>query len=229
MEGRQITLFSDHKPSTHSLFRVSPPWLARQQRQLSFISEFTSSIQHVPGPENVVADALSHPVGVPVVAAPGSCPKVSVSLVPSVNSGTHAQGLVPTVHSSNVSLTSAQLIDYSNLAQLQKQCSETQDLISSSVLRVQLVWFSGVLVLCYLSTGVPRPLVPVSLQKTLVPPTSWSVSPWSLSFSQVNLSTFCLEKFIQRCLPIGLFLHSMSEKQDPNPHLFQCSTDICSQ
>ena len=76
-------------------------------------------------------------------------------------------GLVSPVHSSYVSHTSAQLIDYSNLAQLQEQCSETQDLVSSSVPRVQLVPFSGVLVLFDLSTVVSRPLVPVSLQKPL--------------------------------------------------------------
>ena len=83
-----------------------------------------------------------------------------------------------------------------------------------------------VLVLFDLSTGVPRPLVPVSL---LVPPASWSVSPWSLSFLQVNLSTFCLEKFVHRCPPMDLFLLSMSDKQDPNPYPFQCSTNHYSQ
>jgi hypothetical protein len=35
--------------------------LARQQRQLSFITEFSSDIRHTPGQENVVADALSQP------------------------------------------------------------------------------------------------------------------------------------------------------------------------
>ena len=159
LEGRQFTLFTDHKPLTHALFRVSPPWSARQQRQLSYISEFTSSIQHLPGSDNIVADALSRPIGIPVVAAPVPCSEVSVSPVLSVSSGTQDQGLV--------SPTPAQLIDYSNLAQLQKQCLETQALISSSVLNVQLVPFSAELVLCDLSTGVPRPLVPVPLRKTL--------------------------------------------------------------
>ena len=115
----------------------------------------------------MVTDALSCSVGIPVVAAPGSCSEGSVSLVRSINSGTHAQGLISSVHSSNVSPTSAQLIDFSNLAQLQKQCLETQDLISSSVLSVQQVPFSGVLVFCDLSTGIPRPLIPGSLQKLL--------------------------------------------------------------
>ena len=54
-------LYTDHKPLTSALFRSSPPWTSRQQRHLAYIAEFTSSIVHVPGPENVVADALSRP------------------------------------------------------------------------------------------------------------------------------------------------------------------------
>ena len=76
-----FTLFTDRKPLTHALFMVSPPWLARQ---LSFILEFTSSIQQLPDSENTVAD------GVSVVAAPGSCPESSVSLILSNSSGSPA-------------------------------------------------------------------------------------------------------------------------------------------
>ena len=58
LEGRSFTLFTDHKPLTFAISRTSPPWSARQQRHLSFISEFTSNIVHLPGAENCVADAL---------------------------------------------------------------------------------------------------------------------------------------------------------------------------
>jgi hypothetical protein len=40
---------TDHKPLVTSLFRTTPLWSARQQRQLSFIAEFTSDIRHTPG------------------------------------------------------------------------------------------------------------------------------------------------------------------------------------
>ena len=61
VEGRPLRVLTDHKPLTFALHRVSDAWSARQQRQLSFIAEYTSDIKHVPGVENVVADALSRP------------------------------------------------------------------------------------------------------------------------------------------------------------------------
>ena len=61
LEGREFLLFTDHKPLTSALFRSSPPWTAIQQRHLAYFAEFTSSIVHVPGQENTVADALSRP------------------------------------------------------------------------------------------------------------------------------------------------------------------------
>ena len=48
LEGHQFELWADHKP----------PWTPPQ---LTYIPEFTSNIRHVPGKENVVADALSRP------------------------------------------------------------------------------------------------------------------------------------------------------------------------
>ena len=61
LEGRQFTLFTDHKPLRHALFRSFTPWSAWQQHHLAYISEFTSDIVHVPVAENAVADALSRP------------------------------------------------------------------------------------------------------------------------------------------------------------------------
>jgi len=61
VEGRQLHVLTDHKPLTFALHRLSDAWSARQQRQLSFIAEYTSDVQHVAGKENVVADALSRP------------------------------------------------------------------------------------------------------------------------------------------------------------------------
>ena len=61
LEAREFQLWTDHKPLCSAINRVSPPWSARQQRHLSYITEFTSNLRHVPGAENIVADALSRP------------------------------------------------------------------------------------------------------------------------------------------------------------------------
>ena len=61
LEGRKFHILTDHLPLVSALSRVSPPWSARQQRQLSYISEFTNDLRHTPGAANVVADNLSRP------------------------------------------------------------------------------------------------------------------------------------------------------------------------
>jgi len=61
LEGRKFHILTDHKPLVTALHRVSPPWSARQQRHLAYMSEFTSDIRHVSGVSNVVADSLTRP------------------------------------------------------------------------------------------------------------------------------------------------------------------------
>jgi Integrase core domain/Integrase zinc binding domain len=65
-------VLTDHKPLNFALHRVSDAWSARQQRQLSYIAEYTSDVRHVAGVDNVVADALSRPAA--VIAAPAATP-----------------------------------------------------------------------------------------------------------------------------------------------------------
>ena len=59
LEGRNFTVYTDHKPLCFSLSTASHRHSPRELRQLSFISEFTSDIRHVSGVDNVVADTLS--------------------------------------------------------------------------------------------------------------------------------------------------------------------------
>ena len=62
-------MFTDQKPLTHTLFRVSLPWSARQQCNLSYLAKFTSFVVHVTGPENVEADTLARPSLAPPLSA----------------------------------------------------------------------------------------------------------------------------------------------------------------
>ena len=53
-------IFTDQKPLTSAFFKAKDPVSNRQRHQLAFISEFGTDVAHVPGLENVVADALTH-------------------------------------------------------------------------------------------------------------------------------------------------------------------------
>ena len=59
LEGRQFHVLTDHKPLTYALNSRSDRHSPRQARQLDYIAQFTSTIRHVHGMDNVVADALS--------------------------------------------------------------------------------------------------------------------------------------------------------------------------
>ncbi|HBK84185.1 MAG TPA: hypothetical protein DDZ41_11445, partial [Flavobacterium sp.] len=58
VEGRQFTVFTDHKPLTTAMFTKTER-SPRQTRHLDFILQFTSDVKHIKGSNNVVADALS--------------------------------------------------------------------------------------------------------------------------------------------------------------------------
>ena len=59
LEGRVFKIFTDQRPLTSAFFKAKEPVSNRQRHQLAFISEFATDIAHVPGLENVVADALT--------------------------------------------------------------------------------------------------------------------------------------------------------------------------
>ena len=60
LEGRRFHVLTDHKPLTFALNTCSNRHSPRQACQLDYISQFTSTIRHVHGLDNVVANALSH-------------------------------------------------------------------------------------------------------------------------------------------------------------------------
>ena len=59
LEGRLFHVLTDHKPLTYALNSRSDRYSPRQIRQLDYIAQFTSTIRHIHGMDNVVADALS--------------------------------------------------------------------------------------------------------------------------------------------------------------------------
>ncbi|XP_078264112.1 uncharacterized protein LOC144598103 [Rhinoraja longicauda] len=131
LEGRPFTAYTDHKPLTFALAKVSDPWSARQQRQLAYISEFTTSIRFIEGKENRVADALSRPaINAVLEVAPG--------------------------------------IDYSALAEAQLTDGEMPAYRTAiSGLRLEDVPLGpgATTILCDVSAGQPRPIVPAAWRR----------------------------------------------------------------
>jgi hypothetical protein len=61
LEGCPFTLITDHKPLVAAISKTGTPFSSRQQRHLSFLSEFSATFLHLPGSNNIVADFLSRP------------------------------------------------------------------------------------------------------------------------------------------------------------------------
>ena len=126
--GRHFTAFTDHKPLTFCMSKTSEAWSSRQQRQLSYISEFTTDIQHVQGKDNSVADTLSR------------------ATIADVQLG----------------------IDYSAMAVAQQQDAEVQAYrTATSSLQLRDIPFGtqGITLLCDMSTGHARPIVPAGWRR----------------------------------------------------------------
>lgn len=62
LEGRDFTVFTDHKPLTFAFQARPDRYSPREIRHLDFISQYTTDIRHISGRDNVVADALSRNV-----------------------------------------------------------------------------------------------------------------------------------------------------------------------
>jgi RNase H-like domain found in reverse transcriptase/Reverse transcriptase (RNA-dependent DNA polymerase)/Integrase zinc binding domain/Integrase core domain len=69
VEARVFTIYTDHKPLIFAFKQKSDKCSPRQFRYLDYIGQFSTDIRHVPGTENVVADALSR---VEAISAPVS-------------------------------------------------------------------------------------------------------------------------------------------------------------
>jgi len=144
LEGRQFHVLTDHKPLTFALHRQSDAWSARQQRQLSYVAEYTTDIRHIAGALNVVADALSRPPS--VLPQPPTCSFTAAEVAA-------------------VTPTQGEKVTLEELAAHQLTCEETQRLEDRP--DVRLVEMGGQRLLCMDSTGSLRPLVPAQLRKAI--------------------------------------------------------------
>ena len=137
LEGKTgIQLLTDHKPLTFA-FTSTTRRSARVERQLAFLSEFSTDIRHVRGCDNAVLDCLSRP--------PSSRPEDAVL----------------------VAAVTRSCLDLHQLAKDQRESREVAELAESQTLEVERREFPGVLgpILVDVSTGTDRPLIPESMQR----------------------------------------------------------------
>lgn len=66
LEGTNFTIYTDHRPIVFAFSQNLEKFSPRQIRQLDFIGQFSSDIQHISGKDNVVADALSRVTSISV-------------------------------------------------------------------------------------------------------------------------------------------------------------------
>ncbi|GFV78523.1 retrovirus-related Pol polyprotein from transposon 17.6 [Trichonephila clavipes] len=59
LEGRSFTIITDHKSLIYAFRQKLYKATSRQQRHLEYIAQFTVDVQHVPGKDNIIVDALS--------------------------------------------------------------------------------------------------------------------------------------------------------------------------
>jgi transposase InsO family protein len=154
LEGRKFVVFTDLKPLVGALTRVSEPHSDRQRRQLSAIAEFSAEIRHIAGQSNVVADTLSQPASATEPEAGASAACVGSSEAPLV-----------TAAGSMAAAAASPPLDITQLAQEQANCSDCAAAEQSNVLRVLTVQLEGQHVKVDVSSGVMRPLVPLSLRR----------------------------------------------------------------
>jgi hypothetical protein len=71
IEGRRISIRTDHKPLIYAFRQKLDKASPRQIRQLDFIAQFSTDIEHISGVQNEVADALSRidTVSLPVIVS----------------------------------------------------------------------------------------------------------------------------------------------------------------
>ena len=178
-EDRQFQLWTDHRPLTYALSRCTDAWTPRQQRQLSYIAEYTADIQYVPGVENVVADTLSRP------PATEAQPTAAVtSLLPAGDAQQpQAASLCVRPPAAVISLPSDPVlhfigggVDVAALAAAQPYCKEVTAMKQLPSLRVSSFKFLDHELFCDFSTSAPRLLLPLpSICRCSHPLPSWNL------------------------------------------------------
>ena len=74
-EGQSLVVYTDHKPLT-TVMESTTTRTPRQERHLSYISEFTTDLRHVKGTENIVVSSCGEVPNARGAGSSGTFPKV---------------------------------------------------------------------------------------------------------------------------------------------------------
>jgi hypothetical protein len=201
LEGRQFTLLTDHKPLVASMTRVTPPQSVRQQGHLALVSEFTTDLRHTPGSENMLADALSRPPAVVVVAAQGL---PALSIPPFTPPSEPPQRTALPVPAAN-----AQPINFLELSLAQPSCPDVQAMLVSPSLSVVTKKVGAAEALGDVSTGVFWPLLPARFRSAAILYLHNIHDPGVRASRHLVCSSFCWPKMC--------FRFRLSSKLSPLP------------
>jgi hypothetical protein len=187
LEGRQFRLLTDHKPLVTALSRLSPPWSARQQRQLAYLSEFTSDIRHTPGHANVVADALSRPSPSPARRReqkaqhnpPPSLyqPKGANLSAAALHANNGSKPLPPAAATAFTPQPTAtaepaapltEPLDFVAMAAAQRECPDFKTMQASPSIQLVYRWTGDHFLYGDVSTGVFRPFIPRQFRSAVI-------------------------------------------------------------
>ena len=153
LEGREFTVFIDHNPIVSAMKKKTELKSGRQTRHLATISEFTTDIQHIDGKDNFVADTLSR------------IPPQQVTLTDP--SDVEQEDTMPGFMFDAVNTVWPGL-DYQAMSLAQQSDPDVQAYRTAiTSLRLEDVPFSNdsFTLLCDVSSGTPRPVVPESWEK----------------------------------------------------------------
>ncbi len=192
LKGRPFTLFTDHKPLVTANSKSGTPFSSRQQRHLSFLSEFTTQFVHLPGTKNVVADALSRPSGEPL-------PVALATALPSF--------LLPLP------------LSYESIAQEQQTCPSIPRLQQLPSLRISSIPLSPTLsLLGDISTPTFRPLIPLSFRKSIFLHVHSLGHPGIWATQRLITAHFLWHGMARDINPLGQAMCSLSNFQNTHPY-----------
>jgi hypothetical protein len=196
--------------------QTTPPWSARQQWHLSFLSKFTSYLRHASVQTNVVADALSRlppmsaaaDIKEPAIAAPFRS-ELHASIIankpvpPTISDKADPPGDQP----ASLPPPRRPPFDYVALAAAQRDCPDVRSMQASPSLRIVDRPVGGTKLLGDVSTGSFRPLLPAAFRSAAIRALHGIHHPGVRATTRLVKASFCWPRmgkdvtaFAQSCL-----------------------------